>query len=321
MARHISKASGAGRGIFLTATALTFVLCAATAARAAPLTLWGADSLAPALDAGTAEFTANTGIPVNTFFGGSGTLRQDIEAGARPDLFASADLTNPLRLQQEGLAGPVTNFASNTLVAVAAPGINVNTGNLLSTILNPSITIGTSTPGNDPLGDYTEQVFANADALVPGAKATLDAKAQRLILGTGPSPVPTGQNALVYFVGGATPQADIFFTYASLATAALAIDPALQEVALPSNIDVTVEYGLTILNGADPNTGLLEQYILSAAGQTGLAGFGFGSPAPVPEPASVAVLGIALAGLAVAGRRRWRHAGLRAGPVVIVVRT
>ena len=306
MTKDIATTTRSSRRL-IAGAACAVVLSAASAARAAPLLLWGADSLAPALDAGTAEFTANTGIPVTTFFGGSGTLRQDIEAGARPDLFASADLANPLRLEQEGLAGPVTNFASNTLVAVAAPGLNVNTGNLLSTILNPMVTIGTSTPGNDPLGDYTEQVFANANALVPGAKATLDAKAQRLILGNGPSPVPTGQNALVYYVGD-TKQADIFFTYASLATAALAIDPSLQEIPLPSNIDVTVEYGLTVLNGAGPNTGLLEQYILSAAGQTGLAGFGFGPPAPVPEPASVAVLGIALAGFTLlAARRRWRE--------------
>ena len=308
MTGRVSIVSEAGRGFFLTATALTFVLCAATAARAAPapLTLWGADSLATALDAGTTAFTANTGIPVNTFYGGSGTLRQDIEAGARPDLFASADLTNPETLQQEGLAGPVVNFASNSIVALAVPGLNVNTGNLLSTLLDPAVTIGTSTPVNDPLGDYTLQVFANANAVVPGAQATLDAKAQQLILGSGPSPVPTGQNDLIYYLD-TTHQADIFFTYASLATAAQAIDPTLQQIALPSDLNVTVEYGLTILNGANPNTGLLEDYILSAAGQLGLSGFGFGPPAPVPEPASVAVLGIALAGLAVAGLRRWRQ--------------
>jgi molybdate transport system substrate-binding protein len=288
------------------------VLCAMTAANAAPLTLWGADSLEAALESGSAAFTTNTGIPVNTFYGGSGTLRRDIEAqnyqgSSKPDLFASADLANPLTLQQEGLAGPVVNFASNTLVALAAPGLNVNTGNLLSTLLDPTVKLGTSTPGNDPLGDYTEQLFSNANALVPGAKTTLDAKAQRLLLGSGPSPVPTGKNALVYYLSD-THQADIFIAYSTLATAARAIDPSLQEIAIPSNIDVTVQYGLTILNGADPNTGLLEDYILSAAGQLGLAGYGFGPPAPVPEPASVAVLGFVLAGFTLmAARQRWRE--------------
>jgi molybdate transport system substrate-binding protein len=294
------------------ALGLAFMACAATPVDAAPLTVWGADSLEAALDVGTAQFSSNTGIPVNTFFGGSGTLRRDIEAqnyqgSSKPDLFASADLANPLRLQQEGLAGPVVNFASNTLVALAAPGVNVNSSNLLSTLLDPAVKLGTSTPGNDPLGDYTEQLFANADALVPGAKAALDAKAQRLLLGSGPSPVPTGKNALAYYLSD-TQQADIFIAYSTLATAARAIDPSLQEIAIPSNIDVTVQYGLTILNGADPNASLLEDYILSAAGQLGLSGYGFGPPAPVPEPASVAVLGIALSSLVLlAAMRRWRE--------------
>jgi ABC-type molybdate transport system substrate-binding protein len=238
-------------------------------------------------------------------FAPSGTLRQEIEAGARPDLFASADFGNPLALEQEGLAGPVTGFASNPLVAVAAPGLPVNSGNLLATLLNPAVTRGTSTPVSDPLGDYTEQLFAKANTLVPGAQQTLDAKAQRLIGGPASPPVPPGQNSLVYFIE-VTKQADIFLAYSTMASAALAIAPDLQLIDLPSDIAVTGEFGLTVLNGAAPGSAALESYILSPAGQAVLASFGFGPPAAVPEPATVLVLGVALAVFA-AMRRRIRY--------------
>jgi ABC-type molybdate transport system substrate-binding protein len=278
-------------------------LATAAAADAAPLTLWGAGSLRSALGTAAQDFTTATGTPVSTNFGPSGTLRQEIEAGARPDVFASADFNNPLTLEQEGIARPVLSFATNPVVAVAAPGIAVNSSNLLATLLNSSITVGTSTPVADPLGDYTEQLFAKADALNPGAKATLDAKAERLVASPTSPPVPTGDNNLVYFLD-TTHQADIFLAYASDIPAALAINSNLQVVTLPSELAVAGNYGITVLNGAAPGAQALEDYILSPAGQAVLAQYGFGPPAAaVPEPASAAVLGLALAA-AVAVRRR-----------------
>jgi len=259
--------------------------------------LYAAGSLSGALSTVAADYTAATGTPVTTTFQPSGTIRQEIEAGTvHPDVFASADTGNPLTLNQEGLSGPVINFASNRVVAVAKSSLGLTSANLLSTLLSPSVTIGTSTPVSDPLGDYTEQVFALANGVLPGAKSTLDAKAQRLVGGPAPT-VPAGQNSLVYFVD-ITGQANVFLTYYTLAIAALALDTNLVSVDLPSNLAVSAQYGETVINGASPGAQSLADYLLSPTAQAVLARNGFGPPAAVPEPASGLLLAAGLACLA-----------------------
>jgi molybdate transport system substrate-binding protein len=259
----------------------TLALGTTTPARAAALTLWGADSLNGALRAVAKDFTTAGNPTVTMDFAPSGMLRKRIEGGARPDLFASADTANPLALEHAGLAGPVVHFATNRIVAVAKPGLKVTSDTLLSTLLNPAVTVGTSTPRSDPLGDYTEQVFAKANTLLPGSTAKLDAKVKHLMGGPASPKVPGGQNKIVYFIKR-THQADVFLTYASLARAALTIAPDLQEIELPGSLAMTVEFGLTVLKGADPGSDALKNYILSPAGQAVLAKDGFGPPASTP---------------------------------------
>ncbi|MGI4795802.1 MAG: extracellular solute-binding protein [Janthinobacterium lividum] len=275
------------------------LLLGSTAAHAVPLSLYAAGSLSAALTKVAVDYTAATGTPVTTTFQASGTIRQEIEAGTvHPDVFASADTGNPLTLRQEGLSGPVVNFASNRVVAVAKSSLGLTSATILSTLLSPSISIGTSTPVSDPLGDYTEQVFSLADGLSPGAKSTLDAKAKRLVGGPASPPVPAGQNSLVYFVD-VTAQANVFLTYYTSAVAALALDTNLVSVDLPSNLAVAAQYGETVLNGANPAAQSLADYILSPAAQAVLASNGFGPPAAVPEPKSWVLLAIGLVALVI----------------------
>jgi len=146
-------------------------------------------------------------------------------------------------------------------------------------------------------------VFSLANAVSPGAKAILDAKALRLVGGPTSPVVPAGQNSLVYFID-TTNQADVFLTYYTSAITAVALAPDLQEIDLPANLSVAAQYGETILNGADPGTAGLRDYILSPAGQAVLASNGFGPPAAIPEPPGDAVLLCALAGLLAAGGTR-----------------
>ncbi|MDQ2804317.1 MAG: substrate-binding domain-containing protein [Pseudomonadota bacterium] len=259
------------------AVPLTTVVFAA-AAHAQSVDLVAAGSLNPALTQVADAFTATTGIAVTETYMASGTLRQEIEAGLRPDVFASADTASPQRLSQEGLAGPVQIFGSNRVVAVVRSGFGqqVTRSNLLSVLLDPATRIGTSTPVADPLGDYTQQIFETAGTIVPGATATLEAKADELVANPSAPPVPAGANSLVYFLD-TKPTVDIFIAYVTSAVAARALDPTLQIVALPRKLSITAPYGLTVLNDASPDS---QRFADSSClqGQQILASFGFTPP-------------------------------------------
>ncbi len=159
------------------------------------------------------EFTAVTTIPVETGFGPSGVLRDRIANGEKADLFASADMGNPLALWRAGKAGPVVMFARNRLCAMVRPGLDVTPETLLAAMLDPALKLGTSTPKADPSGDYTWAMFAKADAIRPGSGAALEAKALRLMGGPNSLPPPQGENLFAWHLR--EKHADIFISYCS----------------------------------------------------------------------------------------------------------
>jgi len=103
-----------------------------------------------------------TGTAVTADFGPSGLLRERIEKGERADLFASADISQALRLQREGRAVRAVMFTRNTLCGFAAPKV-------VDRLLDPAVKLGTSTPKADPGGDYTWAMFRRIDALRLGS--------------------------------------------------------------------------------------------------------------------------------------------------------
>lgn len=151
--------------------------------------LHAAGSLRPALTELGQAFSKAHGTKVEAQFGSSGLLRERLKRGEGSDVCASADIGNPLALARAGKAGPVVLFARNRLCAVARPGLDVTPGTVLAAMLAPGTKLGTSTPRNDPAGDYAWQVFARADAVQPGARQALEAKALRLT-GAPDSPRP-----------------------------------------------------------------------------------------------------------------------------------
>jgi molybdenum ABC transporter molybdate-binding protein len=251
------------------------------AARAEGLRMLGAGSLREVIGEIGARYKAATGVEVTGDFGPSGLVRERIEKGEKADLFASADMGHPLKLLADGKATRVAMFTRNALCGFAGPKLGLTTATFLDNLLDPVVKLGTSTPKADPSGDYTWLMFRRADALRPGAYATLDAKAQKIV--GGPTTPTTGNPAAEGLTAGTV---HVMIGYCSGAKRMQAAVADVQMIQIPTEIAAGPEYGLAVIKGADPRAGDLALYMLSPEGQQVFAQFGFapiGLPAPEPK--------------------------------------
>jgi len=172
-------------------------------------------------------------------------------------------------------------FTRNTLCAFSRPDVGVRTDTLVDRMLDRSVKLGTSTPVSDPAGDYTWTMFRKADSLRAGAYDTLAGKAQQLFGGPNPAPapaVPRGRNATAFHLE--TRIVDIYLQYCSGREPFLRDSPTFVVVPLPPTLEVGADYGLTVINGASPDTSRVAAFILSAAGQQIFSDAGFGAIEP-----------------------------------------
>ena len=259
--------------------ALAGAMAVASAAQAADaVRLHAAGSLRDALTEVAKAFETSTGVSVESKFGPSGLLKDEIAAGAKAEVFASANMTHPRALEAAKRAGAVRMFARNRLCALARPGLAVGTGDLLARMGDPAVKLGVSTPNADPAGDYALEVFRKAEAVLPGAEAALAAKALPLTGGPTSAAAPAGRNIYGWVV--AEGRADLFLTYCTNALVAARQNPGQRVVALPDALAVGADYGLTVVTGASHDAARFADFILSAGGQTILARHGFAAPAP-----------------------------------------
>jgi molybdate transport system substrate-binding protein len=258
-------------------TAVVMATMTMPASAAEPVQLYAAGSLRTALTEIAAAFEAQAGIKVQAKFGPSGTLKDEIAAGARADVFASANMEHPQALASARKSGPVVLFARNRLCALARPGVAVDTATLLDRMLDPTVKLGTSTPRADPSGDYAWEVFRKADRLRPGAFTALERKALKLVGGPDAPTAPAGRT--VYGMLIAEGKADLFLSYCTNAMEVKKEVTGAQIVALPDELAVGADYGLTVIANAPPDAYRFAMSILSADGQRILARYGFSAPA------------------------------------------
>jgi molybdate transport system substrate-binding protein len=215
-------------------------------------------------------------VDVQTQFGPSGLLRERIEGGERPDLFASANMAHPQALADKGLATPPVVMARNRICARALPGFGLTTGNLFDRMLDPKTAgIGTSTPKLDPGGDYAWMVFARAEHARPGAGKVLEDKARQLVGGKNNPPVPAGKDPMKYFFE--QHRIDISLGYCS--SRETTPDPGFATVELPPELAVDADYGLSVLGRREAAL-RFALFVLSPEAQDLISRYGF---VPVTE--------------------------------------
>ena len=268
-------------------TCLAAWLCAASAATAgaapAPETveIFSAGSLRAVVNDLATEVAPALGIEVKSTFGGSGLLRERIEKGETPDLFMSADLGNPRKLEAAGrTVVPAVEIARNRMCVVSRRSAGVTASNLIDRLLDERIRVKTSTPIADPAGDYAWAIFERIGALRPGAGAALKEKARALMDVKAPAKPGQHPYAALFEAG----LIDVSITYCS-GIAALEKDaPGLASFPIPPPLDPHPVDGLAVLS-AKPAALRLALYLLSEKGQAIVAREGLVPVAAADSPA------------------------------------
>ena len=253
---------------------------AASSASAAEIRVMAAGSLRDVFAAVFADYTKLHGASFAPVFGPSGVLRERLQKGEAFDVFASAGLPHAQALTEAGVSGSSVLFVRNALCIVTDADRELDTGNLVETLLKPAIRIGTSTPVSDPAGDYTWEMFHKIDALRPGAFEILSGKAQQLDGSAATATLVNGRPRMLVALDDR--QIDLFISYCSGARAIVKASSKYKSVELPPELAVGAEYGLTVSRKASPDAADFAMYLLSPQGQSSLQSFGF---IPVALPA------------------------------------
>lgn len=230
------------------------------------ITLFAAGSLRLAFTPLINQFTRLSGINVSVEYGPAGLLRERIEAGEPCALFASANRAHPQQLLASGQAMSAQTFCWNQLSLATH-----KTGEWLELLRDPTLRIGTSTPGCDPSGDYTWAFFDNLDVLEPGLGDRLRERAIPLVGGRDTLSIPKGELASAWIIRQRL--ADLFIGYAHYAKV-LAGQPGIRCVTIPTEYNVHCEYQLAVLD-ASKNVMALVDFILGRDGQEFLTAAGF----------------------------------------------
>lgn len=243
----------------------------AAAASAAPssLTIYAAASLKAALaKATTAYEAANPGTTLSISTDSSAALETQIEQGAPADLLLSADMANPQKLVDKGLAaGGITKFAGN-LLTVIVPAANPAGIQTPADLARSGVKV---IAGGDtvPITKYAAQVVANL-AKQPGYPADFVAKYTANI-------VSKEDNVAAVVAKIELGEGDAGIVYVTDAKTSTKV----MTIPVPDAANVPATYGGIVVK-ASPNVAAAQAFLAWIAGpdgQTILASFGFLPPA------------------------------------------
>jgi molybdate transport system substrate-binding protein len=248
------------KAIFLASFVLLLEQSAAQAQPATPTVIvYTAGSLRGVAADLAREAAPKLGITITSQSGSSGLMRQRIEKGEAADLFLSADMASPQKLQDEGRAVlPIAAFARNRMCVLTRKGQGFTPENLVDRLVSGNLQIKTSQPVADPGGDLAWAIFDKVDALHPGAGKMLKDKAMANM-------AMPGSTADLIAAG----KVDLTFSYCSGAPFA-----GVDSFPVPDMLEPHPVFGMAVLS-AKPEVMKLALYLVSEEGQALLVRDGF----------------------------------------------
>ncbi len=231
------------------------------------ITVFAAASLTDAFhEIGAAFRATHPGTDTRFNFGGSPTLRVQIEQGARADVFASADGQQMELAQKSGLlASPPMVFARNSLVIIT-PAADRGRVSGPADLACPGLKL-VVTNKDVPAGAYFRQMLANMDG-DPDYGAGFGGRVLSNV-------VSEESNVKQVVAKVELGEADAGVVYATDVTPSVA--PELRTISVPAKYNVVAEYPIArVADGGNPKGGqAFIDFVLSPAGQAVLKKYGF----------------------------------------------
>jgi molybdate transport system substrate-binding protein len=189
-------------------------------------------------------------------FGGSNALAAQIEQGAPADVFASANMTLPLKLNKEGDCSKPVVFTRNRLVMVVPSSNPAHIHNIYDlTKQGAKIVIAAS---GVPVGTYTQQILKNMNLTAAVMKNVVSQE--------------TDVREVLSKV--ALDEADAGFVYS---TDAKTVPHKVNVIKVPAWAQPKVQYGICVVSSSSdkPDARAFIKRVLSKRGQKKLHQFGF----------------------------------------------
>ncbi|WP_375084145.1 substrate-binding domain-containing protein [Providencia sp. SKLX074055] len=231
--------------------------------------IMAAGSLRGALTAILTHFPQADEHAITCEFGPAGLLRRKIEAGTYCDLFLSADKAHPLVLMQQNIAYATLPFITNRLGITTTTLLAQKYPNWLQLLSAPDIIIGTSTPHDDPCGDYVIQLYDKIRLNHPHLANEIQARTRHLVGGKNSPVIPSGQLASQWLIE--SHQADLFIGYHHYQQK-IAKLPNLTTLPIPNHDNIQAIYTMALIT---KKSEIFANYLLQIESQKLFTEYGF----------------------------------------------
>lgn len=225
-----------------------------------PLLVFGAASLTNALDEIGAAYTAQSSQKVKFSYAASSTLARQIEAGAKPDIFFSADLEWMDYLQARNLIATATriNLLGNKLVLIAPADskatLKIAPNFPLATALGKG-RLATGDPDSVPVGKYARSALTTLGVWNDVADKLVRADSVR--------------TALAFVDRGEAPFGIVYTTDALIDKKIRIVDE------FPANTHPAIVYPIALTTHANKGADAFVAFLRGPTGQAAFKKYGF----------------------------------------------